>query len=193
MAKPIIMTVDDEVPVLNAVERDLRRQYGEKYRILKASSGGEALDAVKELKKRNLPVALFLVDQRMPTVSGTGGDWRDIKRAAADGDERAQLAAELFVTGVRDYLGAYLLELGGADAVVFTGGIGEHNPPVRSAVLAGAEFAGIRLDAAKNDAADGEARIDADDSAVAVWMIPANEELIVARQARELLEGGPRV
>ena len=63
MAKPIILTVDDEAPVLNAVERDLRRHFGGEYRILKASSGEEALDAVKELKKRNSPVALFLADQ----------------------------------------------------------------------------------------------------------------------------------
>ncbi len=120
-------------------------------------------------------------------VSGVGGDWRDIA-AAADGGERAKLAVDMFVTSIRDYLGAYLIELGGADAIVFTGGIGEHNPAVRSAVLANAEFAGIRLDEANNAAADGEARIDADDSAVAVWVIPTNEELIVARQARELLE-----
>ena len=71
MAKPIILTVDDEAPVLNAVERDLRRHFGGEYRILKASSGEEALDAVKELKKRNSPVALFLADQRMPIVTGT--------------------------------------------------------------------------------------------------------------------------
>jgi thioredoxin reductase (NADPH) len=71
MAKPIIMTVDDEPAVLNAVERDLRRQYGGEYRILKAGSGAEGLEAVKELKKRNTPVALFLVDQRMPAMTGT--------------------------------------------------------------------------------------------------------------------------
>jgi thioredoxin reductase (NADPH) len=71
MAKPIIMTVDDEPAVLNAIERDLRRQYGGEYRILKAGSGPEGLEAVQELKKRNTPVALFLVDQRMPTMTGT--------------------------------------------------------------------------------------------------------------------------
>lgn len=121
-------------------------------------------------------------------ISGVGGDWRDISSAADGGDDRAQLAVDMFVTAIRDYLGSYLMELGGADAVVFTGGIGEHNPPVRSAVLAEAEFAGIRLDEDKNASADGESRIDADGSAVAVWVIPTNEELVVARQARELLE-----
>jgi thioredoxin reductase (NADPH) len=71
MAKPIILTVDDEPQVLNAVERDLRRHYGGEYRIIKATSGVEALDAVRELKRRNAPIALFLADQRMPVMSGT--------------------------------------------------------------------------------------------------------------------------
>jgi thioredoxin reductase (NADPH) len=71
MTKPIILTVDDEPQVLNAVERDLRRHYHGDYRIVKATSGAEALDAVRELKRRNAPIALFLADQRMPTMSGT--------------------------------------------------------------------------------------------------------------------------
>jgi thioredoxin reductase (NADPH) len=71
MAKPIILTVDDEPQVLNAVERDLRRHYHSDYRVVKAASGTEALEAVRQLKRRNAPVALFLADQRMPTMSGT--------------------------------------------------------------------------------------------------------------------------
>jgi thioredoxin reductase (NADPH) len=71
MAKPTILTVDDEPQVLNAVERDLRRYYRSDYRIIKAGSGKEALDAVQQLKQRNDPIALFLVDQRMPQMSGT--------------------------------------------------------------------------------------------------------------------------
>ncbi|HSF83290.1 MAG TPA: FAD-dependent oxidoreductase [Anaerolineales bacterium] len=71
MAKPIIVTVDDEPQVLNAIERDLRQHYRSEYRIVKAGSGAEALQAVQEFKKRNAPVALFLADQRMPEMSGT--------------------------------------------------------------------------------------------------------------------------
>lgn len=71
MNKPVIMTVDDEVGVLKAIERDLRERFAADYRILGASSGDEALQAARELKKRNTPVALFLVDQRMPAMSGT--------------------------------------------------------------------------------------------------------------------------
>lgn len=71
MAKPVILIVDDELPVLNAVERDLRQHYRSDYRIVKASAGAQALEAVQQLKQRNVPLALFLVDQRMPAMSGT--------------------------------------------------------------------------------------------------------------------------
>src|SRR5256714_6279611 len=70
MAKPVIWTVDDDPDVLRAVERDLRRHYGDRYRVISADSGISALEAVKQLKLRNEPVALFLVDQRMPRMSG---------------------------------------------------------------------------------------------------------------------------
>src|SRR6266436_6017637 len=70
MAKPVIWTVDDDPDVLRAVERDLRRQYGNRYRVMAADSGATALESVKQLKLRNDPVALFLVDQRMPAMSG---------------------------------------------------------------------------------------------------------------------------
>ena len=71
MAKPVIISVDDEPQVLNAIERDLRQHYRRDYRIVKAGSGAEALDAVRRLKQRNEPVALFLADQRMPAMAGT--------------------------------------------------------------------------------------------------------------------------
>jgi thioredoxin reductase (NADPH) len=71
MTKAVLMTVDDEPQVLNAIERDLRKQYGRDYRVMKAGSGAEALDTLRQLKQRNTPVALFLADQRMPVMSGT--------------------------------------------------------------------------------------------------------------------------
>ena len=71
MAKPVILTVDDEPLVLNAIERDLRRHYGRDYRIIKANSGEQALDTVRQLMQRGDPLALFLVDQRMPHMEGT--------------------------------------------------------------------------------------------------------------------------
>ena len=71
MTKPVILSVDDDPQVLNAVERDLRRNYQNDYRVVKATSGAEALEAVKQLKQRDVPLALFLVDQRMPEINGT--------------------------------------------------------------------------------------------------------------------------
>jgi len=71
MAKPVILSVDDDIYVLNAIVRDLQRHYGGKYRVVQASSGGDALDTTRKLKKRNAPIALFLVDQRMPGMTGT--------------------------------------------------------------------------------------------------------------------------
>src|SRR5947208_14249882 len=70
MAKPVIWTVDDDPDVLRAVERDLRRHYGDRYKVISADSGISALEATKQLKLRNEPVALFLVEQRMPRMSG---------------------------------------------------------------------------------------------------------------------------
>ena len=71
MAKPVILCVDDDPDVLGAIERDVRHRYGNEYRILKARSGREALEAVRQLKERGAPVALFLVDERMPGMTGT--------------------------------------------------------------------------------------------------------------------------
>lgn len=122
-------------------------------------------------------------------LSGTSGDVRDLEDAAAKGDERAQLALDVFITAVRHYVGAYLVELGGADVLVFTGGIGENGVQVRSSVCDGLHEFGITLDLEKNQQAHGEAPIHAGDSRCQVWIVPTNEELIVARQAKELLQG----
>ena len=124
----------------------------------------------------------------LAAISDAGGDMRDIRQAADAGGERAKLALEILITGIRDYIGAYLVELGGVNALVFTGGIGMNHPQIRRDVCRGMEFAGIVPDEAKNDAAKGETRIDADSSAAAIWVMPTNEELIVARQAAELLK-----
>ena len=126
-------------------------------------------------------------------ISGVSGDLRDIERAARDGNERAKLAHNVYTSSVRHYLGAYLVELGGADVIAFTGGIGENQPSVRATVSRGLEELGIELDAAANESATGEARISAATSRVAVWVVPANEEWVVAslvaRKLKEDTEG----
>lgn len=122
-------------------------------------------------------------------LSGVSGDVRDLEEAAAKGNKRAQLALDVFIGSVRQYLGAYLVELGGTDVIVFTGGIGENGVGVRAAVCEGLGEMGIELDKTVNATARSEVPIHAAGSRVQIWVIPTNEEIIVARQARELLEG----
>ncbi len=121
-------------------------------------------------------------------LSGSSGDVRDLEAAAQQGNSRAQLALEVFVSAVRHYLGAYLVELGGADAVVFTGGIGENSRQVRRMVCQGLEELGLVIDPEANEQLAGEGTFHAATSRVQLWVVPANEELIVARQTRQLLE-----
>jgi acetate kinase len=123
-------------------------------------------------------------------VSGVSGDVRDLQSAADQGNSRARLALDLFTSEVRRHLGGLLVELGGSDVIVFTGGIGERGARIRAAVCQNLEELGIVLDPQANDAAEGEAPIHADTSRTQIWIVPTNEELIVARQAKELLAGG---
>jgi acetate kinase len=122
-------------------------------------------------------------------LSGCSNDLRDIEEAAAKGDPVAKQAIDVFVGAVRHYLGAYLLLLNGADAIVFTGGIGENSASMREAICANLRWFGIELSLGKNQTAKGEARIDAPGSRVQLWIMPTNEELIVARQSRDCLRG----
>lgn len=115
-------------------------------------------------------------------LSGGKNDLRDVETAAAKGDKRAKLALDVFVGSVRDWLGAFLVRLGGADAIVFTGGIGENSVSMRKAVCEGLTSLGIELDEAKNASAKGEAEISSANRQVKVWTIPTNEEIVVARQ-----------
>ena len=122
-------------------------------------------------------------------LSGVSGDIRDLEEAAKTGKVRAQLALDVFVAEIRRHLGGMLIELGGADAIVFTGGIGENSVGVRSGVCANLEGLGIKLDPTKNASTRTEGKISADDSPTQVWVVPTNEELVVARQTKQLLEG----
>ena len=120
-------------------------------------------------------------------LSGAGNDLRDIEAAAAKGNERARLAIDLFVASIRDYLGSYLVRLGGVDSIVFTGGIGENSVVIREKVCAGLEFLGIQLDPTKNAAARGETKISAENRPIEIWTLPTNEEIVVARQTYRLM------
>jgi acetate kinase len=115
-------------------------------------------------------------------------DLRDIEEDAKKGGTVSQQAIDVFVASVRHYLGAYLLLLNGADAIVFTGGIGENSPNIRAAVCANLDWFGIHLSPLRNEEAKGEMTIHSVNSRVQLWIMPTNEELIVARQAKVLVE-----
>jgi acetate kinase len=153
-----------------------------------------ALPLVMEQTGKSLAEVLSILASQsgLLGLSGLSGDLRDIEQAAAAGNARAQLALDVFAASTRHYLGAYLVELGGADVIVFTGGIGENRVTFRAAVCRNLEELGILLDPDANAAAQGEAKISAEASRVQIWVVPTNEELIVARQAAQLLEGQSR-
>lgn len=121
---------------------------------------------------------------------GGFGDIRDVQTAAASGDADAALAFDVYLHRIRGYVGSYLAQLGGADAIVFTAGVGENNASVRSGALSGLAAIGIRIDAERNESADRNARIiSTDDSPITVLVLPTNEELEIARQALAVVEG----
>ena len=120
-------------------------------------------------------------------ISGLSQDARDIEEAAAKGDARAQLALDVFIASIRQYLGSYLTVLGGADAIVFSAGIGENSSIVRAGVCRNMEWAGVELDKTKNETLPrgSESRISTDSSRVQIWVVPTNEEIVVARQTAD--------
>lgn len=131
-----------------------------------------------------------LLNQRSGLLGMAGSnDMRDVRAAADAGDAAARLALDVYARRIRHYLGAYLVELGGADAVVFTAGVGENSAPLRAEVCAGLEWLGIELDPARNEAPHtGEARrISSDASRIAVLVVPTDEETEIARQTWDLV------
>jgi acetate kinase len=122
-------------------------------------------------------------------LSGISNDIREITEAATKGDARAKLAMDVYVASARHWMGSYFLELNGADAIVFTAGIGENQTDIRAAVCANLDQLGITLDPEKNNATRAtEAVISAPGSRVKIMVIPTNEELVVARETRRFLE-----
>ncbi len=123
-------------------------------------------------------------------LSGVSNDMREVQRSAAEGNQRAQLALEVFCYRVRKYVGAYLAALGGAEAVVFSAGIGENSPEVRRRICAGLEELGIELDDLANEATRGSvADISRSDARVRVLVIPTDEERMIAGDTYEIACG----
>ena len=126
-------------------------------------------------------------------VSGLTNDMRELLAESKEHDDRrVMLAIEIFCYRARKYLGAYLAAIGGADAVVFTGGIGENSPEVRARILANMEWAGLHIDAARNQQMIGkEGKISVEDSKLHAYAIPTDEELLIARDTVRVIEGIP--
>lgn len=119
-------------------------------------------------------------------ISGVSNDMRDIEKAV-NVNPRAKLALDAFVESVRHYIGAYLVVLGGCDVLAFTGGIGENGAAIRAAICNDLEWAGIILDEQKNQVRGKETKISKVESGADIWIVPTNEELIVARQTEAVL------
>ena len=124
-------------------------------------------------------------------VSGVSSDFRDLDKAAEEGNERAKLALDMFNYAVRKYIGAYAAAMGGLDGIVFTAGIGENSIEVREEILKGLEFLGVKLDKEANKCRGKVQKISAPDSKVQVWIIPTNEELVIARDTEDIVLGRP--
>ena len=121
-------------------------------------------------------------------LSGVSSDFRDIEGEAEKGNADCQLALDKFAYEVRKYIGAYAAALGGLDCLVFTAGVGENSASMRARICEGLEYLGVKIDPEKNTIRGKEAIISADDSKVTVWVIPTNEELMIAQDTAELVK-----
>ena len=122
-------------------------------------------------------------------ISGKTSDNQEIGNLAAAGDDRAILCEEMYAHQIAKNVGAYMLAMGGADAIVFTGGIGENNARYRASLVEKLSFLGVKLDEAKNNVRGVEIDITTPDSPVKVFVIPTNEELVIARDTLAIVEG----
>lgn len=119
-------------------------------------------------------------------LSGISSDFRDIEEAAKEGNERAALALEVFAYKVRKYIGSYVAAMGGVDAIVFTAGLGENAPGMRDKICNGLEYLGTRVDPEKNNMRGKAQEISVDGAKVKIFVIPTNEELVIARDTKEI-------
>ncbi len=150
-----------------------------------------ALLFVMEKENCSLAEANDLINKKsgLAGVSGISSDMRDLENAAAEGNERAQLALDMFAYRVKKYIGSYAAVMGGVDLVLFTGGIGENDAITREKVAKGMEFLGLDFDAAKNDGLRGkDAVVSKPDSKVTAMVITTDEELVIASDTARIVK-----
>ena len=121
-------------------------------------------------------------------VSGVSSDFRDVEEAANSGNDRAKLALNMYYHKVKSFIGAYVAVLNGADAIIFTAGLGENSATSRSAICKGLSYFGIKIDEEKNKKRGEALEISTPDSKIKVLVIPTNEELMIARDTKEIVE-----
>ena len=123
-------------------------------------------------------------------ISGVGSDSRDVEAAMNNGNHRAKLAFDMLCYQIKKFVGAYSAAMGGVDAIVFTAGIGEHTPYIRANALSNLEYLGVKIDASRNSFGHSNTpvKISADDSKVLVYMIPTNEELVIASDTEKIVK-----
>ena len=126
-------------------------------------------------------------------VSGVSSDFRDLEAAAKDGNERAQYALDMFITRAKRYIAGYMAEIGSVDAIVFTGGIGENSIDMRKDIMDGFQQFGIEIDEEKNNVRGGAHEVSTDDSKVKVMVVATNEELMIARDTKSIVEAWQKV
>lgn len=120
-------------------------------------------------------------------ISGVSSDFRDLGQAAAEGNERAQLALDMFHYQVRKEIGAFAAAMGGVDVITFTAGVGENGIEDRAAIAEGLEYLGVQLDPQRNNVRGKDALISTDDSTVKMYVIPTNEEIMIARDTKDIV------
>lgn len=120
-------------------------------------------------------------------ISGVSSDFRDIEAARDEGNKRAKLALDIFEKRVRGYIGSYMTELDHVDAIVFTAGVGENSIEMRESIVNGLKSLGIKIDPERNNVRGEDKLISADDSSIKFFVIPTNEELMIARDTKELV------
>lgn len=121
-------------------------------------------------------------------VSGVSSDFRDLDTASKEGNKRAQAALKMFSYGIKKYIGAYCAAMGGADAIVFTAGVGENDGAMRAAIVNGLEFLGIKIDAEKNKLRGEAIDISAEGALVRTLVIPTDEEMMIATETERLVK-----
>lgn len=147
---------------------------------------------IKEKEEINADAVVSILNKKsgMLGVSGVSSDFRDVEKAAKEGNERCDLAIKIFAGRVKSYIGSYMAQMNGADVIVFTAGVGENDIMMRELICAEMDNLGVKIDPVKNNVRGKEAVVSTDDSKVQVLLIPTNEELMIAKDTAEIVGKG---